>query len=92
MPMVSLKLMAGAARSIFFAEIAARWMCKEGSLVRALCGPPDRRSHATRVQRVKSCHTADHKSEDKASSTLVARREARIPKVFPTALFRLEIP
>ena len=49
-----------------------------------------------RVGATFACHGSarscapDHESKAKGSFTVVARREARIPKVFPTALFTLD--
>ena len=39
---------------------------------------------------LRACRAPDHENEAKASSTVVARRGARIPRVFPTALFTLD--
>ena len=39
---------------------------------------------------LRACRAPDHESEAKASCTVVARCGARIPKVFPTALFTLD--
>jgi len=47
-----------------------------------------RKSEPPSLGSARSC-APDCKSEAKASSTVVARREARMPKVFPTALFTL---
>jgi hypothetical protein len=62
----------------------------------ALCHREKLRHVLGRVGATLACHGSarscapDHESEAKASSTVVARREARIPKVFPTVLFTLD--
>jgi hypothetical protein len=63
----------------------------------ALCHREKLRHVLGRVEATIACHGSarscapDNESEAKASSTVVARREARIPKIFPTALFRASV-